>query len=153
MKIAKVVIENFRHIEKLELDFTDSLGRVRDLILLVGPNACGKTSILDALALAIGPITENVLTRPGLTLTPGGTVRHTAPFAQVSCQIYFSDEEIMAARQAWALFQIGESNVGWRVLGTNEAKVVWRYPDPEGKLAAGRTEYTPDEFHPAFYGR
>ena len=58
MKIARAVIENFRHIEKLELDFTDSLDRVRDLMLLVGPNACGKTTVLDALAAALGPSIE-----------------------------------------------------------------------------------------------
>ena len=55
MKIVRAVIENFRHIEKLELDFTDSLDRVRDLTLLVGPNACGKTTVLNALAAALGP--------------------------------------------------------------------------------------------------
>ena len=70
MKIARAVIENFRHIEKLELDFTDSLDRVRDLMLLVGPNACGKTTVLDALAAALGPSIELPWARPDSTSAP-----------------------------------------------------------------------------------
>ena len=49
MRIARAVIENFRHIKRLELDFTDSLGRVRDTTVLIGPNTSGKTTVLDAL--------------------------------------------------------------------------------------------------------
>jgi predicted ATP-dependent endonuclease of OLD family len=58
MKVAKVEIENFRHIEHLELDFTDSVGRVRDVSLIVGPNTSGKTTVLDAIALGLGVLTE-----------------------------------------------------------------------------------------------
>jgi DNA repair exonuclease SbcCD ATPase subunit len=58
MKLAKMQVENFRHLGSREkpfvLDFTDALGRVRDFTLLVGPNASGKTTILDAIALALG---------------------------------------------------------------------------------------------------
>ena len=70
MKITKVVIENFRHIEHLELDFTDSLGRVRDISVIVGPNTSGKTTILDALGLGVGVVTELYRFRPELSLKP-----------------------------------------------------------------------------------
>ena len=63
MKLAKLRIENFRQLgsaaKPFELDFTDALGRVREFTLLVGPNGCGKTTILDAIAAAIGPTTRD----------------------------------------------------------------------------------------------
>ncbi|MFZ4816897.1 MAG: AAA family ATPase, partial [Phototrophicaceae bacterium] len=43
MKLKKLTIENFRGIEHFEHDFTDELGRVRDLTVIVGPNGSGKT--------------------------------------------------------------------------------------------------------------
>ena len=70
MKLARIAIENFRQIDSLALDFTDSFGRVRDRTLLVGPNGCGKTTILDAVAAAIGPTTELPATRPPITAAP-----------------------------------------------------------------------------------
>jgi predicted ATP-dependent endonuclease of OLD family len=75
MKIAKAVIENFRHIERLELDFIDSLGRVRDVSVIVGPNTSGKTTVLDALAAGLGYVTEFPFVRPGFVLSPKDIVR------------------------------------------------------------------------------
>jgi len=82
MKLAKVQIENFRHLggagQPFVLDFTDALGRVRDFTLLVGPNASGKTTILDAIAAALGPGLGMPTLRPGFALrhVPGETVSY-----------------------------------------------------------------------------
>lgn len=78
MKIARAIIENFRKVEKLELDFRDELGRVRDFTLIVGPNTSGKTTILDALAVSIGPGTELSYGPTGITLNPPTIVRRGA---------------------------------------------------------------------------
>ncbi len=161
MKIAKVVIENFRHIEKLELDFTDSLGRVRDLILLVGPNACGKTSVLDAIALALGPFTGITATRPDLTLSPRSIVRASAPFAQVLCEVRFSADEIAATHQALASvpYQPGmHKDLNWlaelsQTHQTACATAVWRYPEPKGESSGGRTDCSPENYDLLFGGR
>ena len=45
MKISKVEIKNFKRFDDLTLDLGDSPGRI---IALVGPNGCGKSSVLDA---------------------------------------------------------------------------------------------------------
>ena len=52
MKIESVRLENFRGIRELELEFQDPGGKPLDLVVLAGPNGCGKTSVLEACLLA-----------------------------------------------------------------------------------------------------
>ena len=58
MHLEHLTIRNFRGIDELQIDFRDELGRVRPLTLLAGPNASGKTTILDAIACALCPATK-----------------------------------------------------------------------------------------------
>ena len=98
MKVARAVIENFRHIKRLELDFTDSLGRVRDTTVLIGPNASGKTTVLDALAVSIGIGTELIYGRPGFVLSPRTIVARGSLQTKVTCWVRFSPEEVATAK-------------------------------------------------------
>ena len=52
--ILKVDLENFRLFDKLELDFTNAKDEPLKLVVFVGPNGCGKTSILEACILGLG---------------------------------------------------------------------------------------------------
>ncbi|OQX23058.1 MAG: hypothetical protein BWK80_27935 [Desulfobacteraceae bacterium IS3] len=54
MKIEKIVINNFLGIEKLALEFRHPGGKPLDMVVLAGPNGCGKTSVLEACILALG---------------------------------------------------------------------------------------------------
>ncbi len=129
MKLAKIALENFRHLgtsgEPFEVDFTDPLGRVRDLTLLVGPNASGKTTILDAIAAALAPGLVMPTLRSGFNLSPRTVVRRGALHAKVTCWLRFSPEEITAIRD---LFQLAE--VAQEVPHSPEVQVTWTYPDP-----------------------
>ena len=82
MKLAKITLEDFRHLgtssQPLELSFTDALGRVRDFTLLVGPNTSGKTTILDAIALALGRSVSMAALRPDFKVSPRTVVRRGA---------------------------------------------------------------------------
>ncbi|MCD8199173.1 MAG: AAA family ATPase [Phascolarctobacterium sp.] len=49
MRIDKLYLQNFRCYDNLEIDFD------KNLTLIVGANGNGKTAILDALAIALGP--------------------------------------------------------------------------------------------------
>jgi AAA15 family ATPase/GTPase len=54
MKLHSLRVQNFRAIEDSKtLDFTDSLGKPRNVTLIVGPNGSGKTSILDAIQVVV----------------------------------------------------------------------------------------------------
>jgi energy-coupling factor transporter ATP-binding protein EcfA2 len=148
MKIARAVIENFRHIERLELDFTDSIDRVRPVALLVGPNTSGKTTILDALGASIKPSTGLTYDRPGFALSPRAVVRRGASYAKVICWIRFSAEEIATVRE---LFNLAGESYG--IPDTDEVRVTWTYPDPYNQSQIGLTEYEPQLSWPLFRGR
>ena len=53
MRIQQLVLENFRGFEKLEMDFPEGEG---GLVVLVGVNGSGKTSVLDAIRKAFAQI-------------------------------------------------------------------------------------------------
>ncbi len=131
MKIAKMVIENFRHIERLELDFTDSLGRVRDVSVIVGPNTSGKTTILDAIAAGVGLATElrPVPLRSGFVLGSRALVRRGAVRARVTSTIHFSQDEIDAVRR---LFSLAEEPEG-QVQDDRVVQVTWDFPSSQYK--------------------
>jgi energy-coupling factor transporter ATP-binding protein EcfA2 len=129
MKIAKIQIENFRHLggrgEPFTLDFTDALGRVRDFTLFVGPNASGKTTILDAIAAALGPGLGMPTLRAGFQLSPHRVVHRGALHAKVTCCLRFSPEEITATQN---LFRLAEDD--HNIPDMREVQLTWTYPDP-----------------------
>src|SRR5579862_1721776 len=129
MKLAKVQIENFRHLggggKPFVVDFTDPLGRVRDLSLLVGPNASGKTTILDAIAAALTPGYGFPALRESFKLGPRRVVRWGALNAKVTCWLRFSPEEIRTTQD---LFRLGA--IEHDILHTPEVQLTWTYPDP-----------------------
>jgi len=50
--LASLSIQNFRGIESLELDFHGPDGDPNQIVVLAGPNGCGKTAVLEAALLA-----------------------------------------------------------------------------------------------------
>ncbi len=123
MKLVQLEIRDFRSIEHLKLDFRDELGRPRNSVLLVGPNASGKTTILDAIAACLGPALELPATRPDFRLEPGRVVRRGAVRTQVTCTLQFSEDEIAAAREVIRLADQRSVVPPERVV-----TVAWEYP-------------------------
>jgi predicted ATPase len=138
MQLAHVVIENFRQFEHLELDFTDSLGRVRDVSVLVGPNGSGKTTVLDAIASALGPATGFRSTRLGWTPSPRTVVRPGARSAKVTCRLRFSTQEVEVAREAATTLGTDAA-----LPSVEEMSVTWTYPDPDARQNDGIVAFAP----------
>lgn len=58
MKIQSIKLRHFKRFKELERDFTDpETGLAKDLIVLIGRNGSGKTSILQAIAATLGMAT------------------------------------------------------------------------------------------------
>ncbi len=142
MKLAKLRIENFRQLgsasKPFELDFTDALGRVREFTLLVGPNGCGKTTILDAIAAAIGPTLEMPTLRPGFKCSPRTVVPRGALNARVTCWLRFDRAEIDTAQEVFRLAEVADP-----VPDSPEVKLTWTYPDPRHKSDYGFSHCDP----------
>lgn len=159
MKIARALIENFRHIKRLELDFTDSLGRVRDTSLLIGPNTSGKTTILDALAVSVGLSTELSYGRPGFELSPRTIVTKGSLYTKVTCWVRFSPEEIAATKELSVIryqtgIHIGNPPIPCpTVPDAEEVELTWTYPDPNNKSTRGFTQCDPWNADTLFKGR
>ena len=52
--ITSLSIRDFRGIERLDLDFRRPDGQPNRLVVLAGPNGCGKTAVLEAALIATG---------------------------------------------------------------------------------------------------
>jgi len=150
MKLEKITIENFRGIERLELDLQDELERVRDVVPIVGPNASGKTTILDAITLCLGPVTELWTIRPDLAFSPESLVRRGSLRARVTCTVRFSDAEIARTREIFARTEFAKATA---VPSASRVEVHWEYPDPAGKHKRGLNHFEPVSAHLLFKGR
>jgi len=92
MKISRITIENFRAIKKLDLPLDPQL------TVLVGNNAAGKTTILDAIAVGLGAILthlssvseiklgENDIRQEQATELKDGQVPKQAPYTRVTLE-------------------------------------------------------------------
>lgn len=54
VRLRSITIENFRGIDRLALSFVTPKGQTSPIVVLAGPNGCGKTSVLEACLLAVG---------------------------------------------------------------------------------------------------
>jgi predicted ATPase len=126
MKLKKLTIENFRGIEHFEHDFTDELGRVRDLTVIVGPNGSGKTAILDAIWFGLKDILKYDLQRDRFRPEPQFIVRQGQSQAQVTYEFMFSSTFVDWIKEKWVSQGHPELHIPPEDLTMH---VDWSYPD------------------------
>lgn len=150
MKLESLSIRDFRGIERLDLDFKDELGLIRDVVPIVGPNTSGKTAILDAITCSLLCVNEPNLLRQGLRLGAPALVRSGAVRAQVSSTFWFSDDEIGAITEVWDRVEKKLGNPGqWK----NHVTIHWTFPDSEGRSPIGSFNDEPSGGILLFLGR
>lgn len=106
MKIKSINLKYFKKFRNLELleEFTDpETGLARDIIVLIGMNGAGKTSILQAIAATLGVATGRLQKLPDLEWAGfnyellGSNWGKFGP--EVTLQVQFSSQEIQAVRE------------------------------------------------------
>lgn len=94
MKIHEVRLQRFRQFKNCALSFLDARGLPRDLVVLVGKEGSGKSTVLQAIAATLGTATGRLsspgdLEWPGLDFKQAGRGWSWPP--QVQMEISFKD--------------------------------------------------------------
>lgn len=103
MKIRSLELERFRRFSQYKVDFADSdMGRPLDLIMVVGNNGSGKSSILQAVAATLGTATRQIdepkdLSWPGFTYESISAAYRG--FSKVTLDVEFSQDELDATSE------------------------------------------------------
>lgn len=103
MKIKSVRLERYKRFVDTTFDFIDEdTGKPYDLIVLVGENGCGKSSILQAIAATLGTATRQIHT-PSELSWPGFVIdtidaNHRGK-SKVTLDICFGKDEVEATEK------------------------------------------------------
>lgn len=153
MKLHSLKIENFRAIQNLrELDFTDSLSKPRAVTLIVGPNGCGKTSILDAIQIVVRSL-ENPRhpdLRDGLEFSVQQLVYSNSRVtrqAKIKFQYSMEQDEAIAIKELTMALRLKNApfNAKLDIPPVSESStVIWTYPPAKsGEKKDFSTNITP----------
>ncbi len=133
MKVQRLHLGNFKRFNNLELDFRDpETGMAEDLIVLVGQNGSGKSSVLQAIAAMLGAATGRLsspaeLDWPGFDLSLASAAWSLPVGLEVD--IEFSQDEIEATRDYFNRTDMGR----------DQDKL------PPGQSPIVKLRYNPDE--------
>lgn len=143
MKVSKLYLENFKKFQSKELDFTDVTGEAKDMIILVGKNGSGKSTILQAIAAMLSAATRPGRTPaelewPGFDLSLSGTSWPNPP--KVEIDVAFSEDELQATREFFDKSPLAENP---EAIPPGNASIVRLSLDPTDLRikAANRSEY------------
>ena len=89
MFLKRLILENIRSIEKLDLSFENSEGKSRKWTILLGENGAGKSTVLRSIALGLAG--SNAL--PELLVNSDEWIRKGQDFARIAIDIATADDE------------------------------------------------------------
>ncbi len=132
MKIQNLHLRNFKRFDNLELNFQDTeTGLAQDLIVLVGQNGSGKSTVLQAIAAILGTAT-NRLSTPNELKWPGFDLQLAnqtwAKSITIELDIEFSQAEIKATYDYFTQTEWGK--IPGKVPPASSSVVkIWYNPD------------------------
>jgi predicted ATP-dependent endonuclease of OLD family len=132
MRVQTLQLKNFKRFASFSLDFRDpETGLAEDLIVLIGQNGSGKSSVLQAIAAMLGAATYRLsnpadLDWPGFDL--GLANKAWARPIGIEVAVEFSQDEIEATRDYFARTDMGQD----------------RDKTPPGRNSIVKLRYNPD---------
>lgn len=154
MKVQKLCLKNFKRFHKRDLDFRDpETGLAEDLVVLVGKNGSGKSSVLQAIAAMLGAATGQLagpaeLDWPGFDLSLVNTA--WARPTGVEVNVEFSQDEIEATRNYFSRTDMGK-DADKAPPGQNSVVTLRYNPEDVRIEAPSATEFF--QFHGRRYAR
>jgi predicted ATPase len=132
MKLASLSIQNFRGIANRDFPFTDELGRVNPVTLIVGPNTSGKSSILDAIWFGLQQAIGYGSLRRDFRSDPEFVVQTGKRFSRLHFNIEISEDERVRIHQ-WKndLIELGDIRP-FKDSDQLKGELVWTYPPQPG---------------------
>jgi predicted ATPase len=102
VRLTQLVVRNFRGLESIEVAFDNRVN------VIVGPNAVGKTTVLEAIRLAKALLAPRTQNEPGQTLQslriavphypqrifPGAVARDAGKSIEIRCRYEFGEREL-----------------------------------------------------------
>jgi predicted ATPase len=138
MKVQRLALRNFKRFHNREFDFKDpETGLAEDLIVLVGQNGSGKSTVLQAIAAMLGAATDRLagleeLDWPGFDLRLANEA--WARSIGLDLDVEFSQDEIEATREYFALTDMGKERD--KTPPGQNIKVRLRYDPDDGRVKA-----------------
>ena len=129
MKVLSVTLENFKRFRDKTLNFRDpETGLAKDLIVLVGKNGAGKSSVLQSIAAMLGTATGRLKKGPGDLDWPGFkwelVNRAWQRPTSIRMEVSFSDDEIKATQDYFERTYIAQDPTAVRP-GQSSAVKLW----------------------------
>jgi predicted ATPase len=154
MKVQELRLRNYKRFHNKTLNLRDpETGLAEDLIVLVGDNGSGKSSVLQALASMLGAATGQLaspadLDWPGFDLSLANTA--WARPLHVETDVEFNEDEIAATQEYYSRTEMARDE-GKVAPGTSPV-VTLRY-DPDASLVKAPTAAEFFQFHGRRYAR
>jgi predicted ATPase len=128
MKIRSVYLQRYKQFTDHTIRFIDDDGMIPDIVLLIGDNGSGKTSILQAIAATLATATQQ-LDKPGSLKWSGFEENSISAshrgYTKIELDMLFSQDEILATRQFYHESDYATLN-NTKEPGTEQAiKLIW----------------------------
>lgn len=143
MKLKELVLRNYKRFSDTHppLNFCDEWGEPLDMVLLVGENGCGKSSVLQAIAAVVGGAV-----RPGFSPAeldwPGFDYRHIHSGRreiELAATLCFTEDE-MAATREYAERIAGQRPNQTFIQPGNEPEVRYQLQFGENRISAPNSQ-------------